>query len=103
MAFWPYIIGAIQGVYGRACPFSAIRNNRKARRNSWQARRNTIARRNNYKCKRNIIAPGRAFVALTLECCVYPYGRDILLRDCADDVTLLRESNFRPVPRNIIA
>lgn len=96
MAFWPYIYGAMRGAYEKARTRPAIRNIR-------QAERNIIAPSNIHKAKRKIIAQMRIIHAHTLRYCANAKPDIRLLRNPRHDVTLLRESNFRPVRRHIIA
>ena len=96
MAFWPYIYGAMRKAHDQARTKPAIRNNR-------QVERNIIAPSNDHICKRYIVAQMRIIRAHTLRYCANT-GSDVrLLRNPRRDVTLLRESNFRPAGRHIIA
>jgi hypothetical protein len=103
MAFWLYIYGPMRGAYAKAFAFPAPRNNREAQRNIEQAPRNIIAPRNIHKAKRKIIAQMRIIRAHRFRYCANA-GSDVrLLRNSRRDVTLLREGNFRPAGRHIIA
>lgn len=96
MAFRLYIIGDMQAAYAQARTTPAIRNNR-------QVERNILAPRNIHKAKGKIVAQMRIIRAHTLRYCAKAKPDVRLLRDPRLDVTLLREGNFRPVRRNIIA